>query len=247
MKPTSELTIQELLDLVENFEVQLLAVLKKELEKPDGPKLSYEHLELLGLTSDFAFDGKAEATETKKRLEKSITDIRKLTANLNYIPQSIKLRLSKFSKIDPRRECSAEETGITETEGKVPFLPILEAIKAEIEAELTRVQIERELIWKGSGDSFDARARYLAWKIAEIYYFLCKELPTISKNDGNPSSPYTRTVDKVFRMLGIEIEFDSPCRYVVNALKKVEKFPNPSARLAAINDPDFIAGTNTKK
>jgi hypothetical protein len=240
MKPTNELTSRDLIDLAENLESQLSKVLKKELELPDGPKLGDKFLEVFGLTSDLSFSGKKEATATKNHLEKSIAGIRKLKVEINSLPPRIHWRLSEFG-LDAKQGDINNEAFSDGLSREVPFLSNLNSMQTEFEAELGRVNIERELIWKGSGNTFDARARYLAWKVAEIHLYLRGEAPTkMSKRAGDvPSSPYTRAVHRVFELLSVEITFRKPCEHVTNALKAGKPFPNPSPLLSVINDSDF--------
>jgi hypothetical protein len=234
--PVEDLSVEDLTKRVYELFSKLEKVLRK-LELPDGPKLTHQHIGLIGATREFAFSSKKEATDTKHALERAANALKMASIELKALPDTVNRRLALFSKIS---DVDTISDGSDEFIFERPHLDLILEIESELTAELRRTEDERNLVWNGPGKTFDAEARLIAWKVAEIYMQLKPgQIPTISKsNNDEPTSPYTRAVDSVFRLLLIEISYRSPCEYVVKKLKKGELVPNYPAKIAIINDSD---------
>jgi hypothetical protein len=231
--------VEDLTKIVDEFFSKLKGVLRK-LELPDGPKLTHQHIGLIGVTREFAFSSKKEATETKNALNRATNALKKASNKLKVLPARTHWRLNSYAEFDQKKSSSHGEDFDDELIYETNSLPVLESMQTALKDELQRVERERVLIWGGAGTTFDAEARYVAWKVAELHRYLRKEYPTMSKSHfGDPSSPYTRAVSQVFQLLSIKTDYRSPCLHVINELKKRKPFPHPEIELSLINDPNY--------
>ena len=149
--------------------------------------------------------------------------------------------MNRFSELSSDNRISEDWGDADDLPAERPHSDAILAIKNELRAEFKLTKIERFLVWNGRGASFDAEARYVAWKVTKIYMELRNgEAPTMSKNDSDePTSPYTRAVNSVFHLLSIKVSYRSPCEHVIKVLKNGGDIPNHTDWLNIVNNPDL--------
>ncbi|WP_421760325.1 hypothetical protein [Devosia sp.] len=192
----------------------------QQLEVRGGPRLDDKHLLVFGLGSDLAFERRGDATEALRSLETAIGLTGQLSVELGSLPPSVLERLDEHlgiivGEFDERGQARLA------VNGRQTYRDLMQTVKAELQAERDRVTQERNEYWSGSGKSPHMEARLIAVQVAEIYVELRPgKTPSIGKNSYEPTTPFTRAVSAVFKLLGVEVSFRSPCAYAIEELKR---------------------------
>lgn len=183
--------------------------------------------------TNFFFESKSHAKEYLEGLDKAAQSIAILR---NFLS-----RMSEIQKRGVDGYWFSREDDIPE-ELSVGKIAALQGISGSLQSALEffgpALQDHREQAceeikkyWSGVGRSKSWRARYVALRIAQMYYDENEEAPTFGVDyDGNPSTLYASVVSEVFGILNYDVNFKEPAKWARNTfIKQLDKgeIPRP--------------------
>ncbi len=199
----------------------------------------------------FYFESKSEAGEYLKDLDGAAQSILVLRKFISRMSEHQKMQLDAHGRHFYYPDEDISELSVGKIAGMHGISDSLESVLSLFESLL---KVEREEIceeieryWTGVGRSKSWRARYVALRIAQMYYDENGDAPTFGVDyDGNPSTLYTSVVSEVFGILNYDVNFKEPAKWARNTFKKqLEKGEIPPQ--GQIKERETIMKTFTKR
>ncbi|WP_243613525.1 hypothetical protein [Shimia aestuarii] len=222
---------------------RILADLKSalvKLEVPGGPKITNQHQRLISHSHEAPWETSKEANEIEDILAECEESLESVNKKINDLSASTQSWLDWNSALRSSIQEDCFEAGM-----EFPFPSYLcfqAGMAGELQADLRDL---REKIIKARqtnpllggtrgkrGRPTQVDANQLAVAVGEIFMELQGKLPTFGKDqDDEPSTPYCRAVDEVFRVLNIKsaadgvsrASFRGPCERAIEVLKEKER------------------------
>jgi hypothetical protein len=186
------------------------------LEVADGPAYQPNDIALHWMDYiEFGFRSKGDLGESIKQLELARRRTIKLQEAMQELPLFVGEWMEHNSEIVLRWPMDPDPH-IPEDSFRpkhASYFSILEEMKRDIDETINRLKKIRTEKWGDGTRGKDALAHKIAEDVAKVFHELRGKPPTYGEShEGQPSTPFTRTVQQIFDVMGVKTNFRLPCQ-----------------------------------